>query len=349
MSPLSRRRLLGTIGAVGVSNSAAVAAVLDIATTPSSVSTAGRLKMASSDPTALASPDVIGRTRAFNKPTAFYSDFTEPASSLFVPITNSFPSGPGKFIRRASWGSAASALGSATDNSADCLINNKEQQCYVDAGVVQVPSGIKLQAVRGGANPINQSWTSGIICSNSSMTCLQGYAEVVAKLPRNCSGLFPCFWLLGLNGGEWKWEIDFGEVARDPHTLHGGAIQWGDPSGYGASSLAKHQDTTTDTAFRKYGVRWDNNDIKFYFEGKPWGVYPRLPPMPLTAKWPATLVINLAMGGPVGYTGQTDASTPSPTEMFVRSAAMFKLSDWPSATQDIPNTPSASAAVPNWE
>ena len=196
MSPLSRRRLLGTVGVVGVSGSAAVATVLNSATTPSPASTPGGLRTASSDPTALASPGVIGRTHAFNKPTAFYSDFTEPASSLFVPITNSFPSGPGKFIRRASWGSAASALGSATDNSADCLINNKEQQCYVDAGVVQVPSGIKLQAVRGRDNPIKQPWTSGIICSSSSMTCLQGYAEVVAKLPRNCSGLFPCFWLL---------------------------------------------------------------------------------------------------------------------------------------------------------
>ncbi len=71
MSPLSRRRLLGTVGVVGVSGSAAVATVLNSATTPSPASTPGGLRTASSDPTALASPGVIGRTHAFNKPTAF--------------------------------------------------------------------------------------------------------------------------------------------------------------------------------------------------------------------------------------------------------------------------------------
>ena len=283
----------------------------------------------------------------YNKPTAFYSDFTE--ADLFSPITPLFPAGPGKFVRRLAFGSAQSALGSSTDNTADCLIDNKEQQCYTDAGVQLVPEGVLLQGVRGGANPIGQPWSSGCLCSSSAMTTLYGYAEVVAKLPPGFPGLFPAIWLLGVDPKtrSWMWEIDIAEFARDPTVVHGGAIQWGNRQSYTSSALPKGSCRGAATGFHKYAARWDRNAVRFFIDDAPFATYPTLPPMPLAGTYPAYLIINLAMGGPPGYAGQTDASTPSPADMYVRSAGLWRLSDWPK-DQLIPRTPAAGSSVPDW-
>lgn len=104
---------------------------------------------------------------------------------------------------------------------------------------------------------------------------IYGFFEIEARLPYG-KGPWPAFWLFN-HIGTRRPEIDVLEA----YPGGGPDSGWSDanlhPTAYGvtvwrdATSLAgsgKAQTPDLSAAFHKYGVRWDNSRVTFYFDGK---------------------------------------------------------------------------------
>ncbi|MBB5746362.1 family 16 glycosylhydrolase [Brevundimonas variabilis] len=143
-----------------------------------------------------------------------------------------------------------------------------------------------------------QTYTSGLLTTESSFAQQYGYFEIRAALPAG-QGFWPAFWLLP-EDGSWPPEIDvFEMLGRDPDTFYYSTHTI--ENGQHVLQTGQYRVDTTD--FHVYGVDWGPQNITFYLDG----VAIAQVPTPDSMHRPFYMLLNLAVGGTWG--GAPDETT----------------------------------------
>ena len=232
------------------------------------------------------------------------------------------------------------------DNNPSATINN-ELEYYAspdDQGTSGHALGINPFSAQGGALTItaaktdpsvqpylwNHPYTSGVITTEKSFSQEYGYFEMRAQMPVG-KGLWPAFWMLA-SDGTYPPELDVVEqIMQQPTQL---ALT--SHSGVGGTVTSDHHYATvpdTTQGYHTYGVKWDANNITWYFDGQ----QVAQGTTPSDFNRPMYLIANLAVGG--NWPGSPDGSTPFPAHMNIDYIRAY--SDDPSAAAVTPQSISA--------
>jgi serralysin len=193
------------------------------------------------------------------------------------------------------------------------LPSNSEKQFYVDAdlhgqsgalvnvnpfsinnGVLTIEGKPASKAVTG--DIWGYQYTSGHISTELSFAQQYGYFEIRAQLPAG-QGIWPCFWMLPVDGS-WPLEIDvFEMLGHEPNVIHQSTHGTGGATG----SHVLNQDATH---WHTYGLEWTEKTITWTIDG----VVTRKAANEFHK--PMYMIANLAIGG--NWPGDPDATTPWP-------------------------------------
>lgn len=164
--------------------------------------------------------------------------------------------------------------------------------------------------------------TSGRITTYGNMTFRYGKLVSRIKMPKTANGLWPAFWMLGVDHNESKWpkcgEIDIVEMGQKDGIKNNvqdrylnGACHWGE-SWNGGSYPSKGTFTTSTYGlqddFHTYTLIWTPDSIKMYLDQDK---YPQVKPyfeLPIVGKSltnetsryfrkPYYVIFNVAVGG----------------------------------------------------
>jgi beta-glucanase (GH16 family) len=216
--------------------------------------------------------------------------------------------------------------GGSTSVRARTLVNNKEQQVYVDPGFrgtgdaplylnpFSVKDGVlRITAEKAppGLRPLiwGRTYTSGLITTKFTFAQRYGVFEMRARLPAG-RGLWPAFWLLNKDGA-WPPEIDIMEVlGHAPDVLHTTlhTHEGGKRGKYGTGGTRV---ADTSDGFHVYAVDWSADRIIFYYDDRE--VFRHATPADMHA--PMYILANLAVGGK--WPGNPDAATAFPAVMEI--------------------------------
>jgi hypothetical protein len=144
-------------------------------------------------------------------------------------------------------------------------------------------------------------WHSGLICSvdkdgpgQHGFSQQFGYFEMKAKLPDG-PGVWPAFWLIGVDKKNYAAEIDVLEYyGAFPAYFHNWAHVF--KSGrdeLGRDNLVKVPSDNLTNAYNTYGVLIENDTTTFYLNRNPVGQLPTPPEF----RQPMYVLANLALGG----------------------------------------------------
>gem|GEM_PF-2684899 len=148
-----------------------------------------------------------------------------------------------------------------------------------------------------------RSFTSGLITTKASFSQLYGVFEMRARLPKG-KGFWPAFWLLPVSGA-WPPEIDILEVlGHDMNTLN--LTVHSNAEGFHTSDGLSVPVTNMASDFHIYAVDWEEDTIRWYFDG----VEVARRPAPKDMTTPSYMLINLGVGG--AWPGSPDATTKFP-------------------------------------
>jgi beta-glucanase (GH16 family) len=178
-----------------------------------------------------------------------------------------------------------------------------------------------------GEDNITRDYSSARLKTNASFTQTYGKFEARLKMPKG-KGIWPAFWMLGDNISKVGWpgcgEIDImeylGHQTKKVHgTIHG-------PGYSGGGGVTSSIDTPVDLSedFHVYGIEWEPEEIRFYFDGK---VYQTASPKDIGPNdWvydhPHFIILNLAIGG--GFPGNPDATTTFPQQFAIDYIRVYK-------------------------
>lgn len=117
-------------------------------------------------------------------------------------------------------------------------------------------------------------YTSACLITKGLRSMRYGKIEVRAKLPSG-KGVWPAIWMLGDNRGPVRWpacgEIDIMEfVSHQPGTVHGTLHFPAPGDGKHQSSGGTIKSDSLHDRFHIYGVTWDEKQINFLFDDKPY-------------------------------------------------------------------------------
>lgn len=168
----------------------------------------------------------------------------------------------------------------------------------------------------------SKHFTSGRICSQNKVTFRYGKIEARIKLPKTANGLWPAFWMMGVDYPKAVWpscgEIDILEMGHKKGILAGtqdryfnGACHWG-TSWNGGSYPNKGVPTTNNYSlqddFHLYTLIWNEDSIKMYLDSDKFPSNQPYFEMPVVAnndanstanffRKPYYVIFNLAVGG----------------------------------------------------
>ena len=152
---------------------------------------------------------------------------------------------------------------------------------------------------KSGDKTYSLDFTSGAIDTRGKFEVKHGYIEGRFKMPKQL-GTWPAFWTLQ---DGWPPEIDIFEV---PHSrnenhyyLHYTKTDWyaqhGSAWDHEASFGGVHKGPDKSADFHNYGVEWDDQFMRFYFDDQLVATYNR--PAELSQLSAQYIIINLAIGG----------------------------------------------------
>jgi|GEM_PF-1338986 len=173
----------------------------------------------------------------------------------------------------------------------------------------------------------NRNYTSGRIKTQGKYSFKYGKIEMRAKLPQG-QGIWPAFWMLGDNIDTAGWpnsgEIDIMEfVGHTPTnvygTIHGPGYSGGTSLGTSFTYPAGFS-----SAFHTYGIEWEPNVIRWYFDGQ---LFQTRTIDDLAGRtWPFDhnffILLNLAVGGE--WPGAPNASTVFPQKYSVDYVRVYQ-------------------------
>jgi beta-glucanase (GH16 family) len=203
---------------------------------------------------------------------------------------------------------------------------NKELQYYrrenIEVGKEPISGENCLIITAKKENYLERSCTSGRLSTQDKVGFKYGKIEARIKAPKTADGLWPAFWMLGIDYPKAVWpkcgEIDIMEMGSRKGILSGvqdrhfgGACHWGEDfnhgkyPNYGKSAISPY---CLQDGFHLYTLIWDENAIKMYLD---LDKYPANEPyfeMPINVKSVPNesayyfhkqffIVFNLAVGG----------------------------------------------------
>jgi len=180
-----------------------------------------------------------------------------------------------------------------------------------------------------GADGITRAYSSARLLTKSKFSQKYGRFEARMKIPRG-QGIWPAFWMLGEDIDHRGWpacgEIDIlesiGPVAKTVYgTLHG-------PGYSGGSGIQGRYNSEAPLSddFHVYGIEWEPNVIRWYFDGKCYSTVTR--ERVGTHGWPFDqpffIIMNLAVGG--DWPGNPDATTTFPQRLVIDYVRVYEQS-----------------------
>lgn len=152
---------------------------------------------------------------------------------------------------------------------------------------------------KSGDKTYSLDYTSGAIDTRGKFEVKYGYIEGRFKMPKQL-GTWPAFWTLQ---DGWPPEIDIFEVphSRNEHHyyLHYTKPDWyaqhGSAWDHEASFGGVHKGPDKSADFHIYGMEWDDQYMRFYFDDQLVATYNR--PSELSQTTAQYIIVNLAIGG----------------------------------------------------
>lgn len=206
--------------------------------------------------------------------TALFISFILHAYAQEITVKDRIPQKIGKWgltfadefdgaeLQRSEWFTYYPYTEDGSDSCVFCRTHGEaESQIYLDENVVVNDGKLSLIARKENAQWMGQErkYTSGMVQSKKHFG--MGYYEFRAKLPSG-QGFWPALWTFGTQSA----EIDFMEAQmRKPKKFHISVHNWNI-----RQMEYKRVRSKTDLSedFHVYGMEWDSNHLKFYFDGK---------------------------------------------------------------------------------
>jgi hypothetical protein len=199
---------------------------------------------------------------------------------------------------------------------------NNESQYYTDRlDNAKVENGV-LKITAKKENYQGSEYTSARLLSSGKFEFTYGRVDVRAKLPAG-GGVWPAIWMLGANFGTVGWpacgEIDIMEyVGNNPGQISSALHT---TSSSGATVNHKVTSITNETTeFHLYSAIWTENSITFLLDDVEYYTYK--PSTKNNETWPfynnQFLILNIAMGGNLGGTIDTNFNTSTMEIDYVR-------------------------------
>lgn len=164
----------------------------------------------------------------------------------------------------------------------------------------------------------SRKYTSGAVTTEGKFEFTYGKVEIKAKIPKG-PGIFPAFWLVNSDGGNWLPEIDMMEnLGQHPNELHY-VVHWENASGEKMREYYHYKSNELDfsTDFHIYGLLWEPNKITWTLDGTPiFETTAFSPDVPLF------LYINTAIGG--FWPGNPDPFDEYPKQMQIDYVRIFQ-------------------------
>lgn len=181
----------------------------------------------------------------------------------------------------------------------------------VDEGVLQIEA----------ARDAEDEWHSGLIASvdphGDGFSQQYGYFEMRARLPTG-PGVWPAFWLIGKDRSKSTAEIDIIEFYGDKPEGYSSVVHVWHRDGQHYSRYNRHPAFSTETPddFNTYGVKIDQDWIRFYFNRKfVWKTETQE-----EHRQPLYMLVNLAL-----VDGPTKEDVPDPSFMYVDYVRAYRL------------------------
>ncbi len=200
-------------------------------------------------------------------------------------------------------------------------VNNEKE--YYQAANATVANGnliITAKQEQVGAWP----YTSARMNSANKVAAQYGRIEARIKLPVG-AGLWPAFWMLGVNinsGVSWPscGEIDIMEHVNADSLIYG-TIHWsagGNAASYGLNT------STSPSAYHIYAVNWDTNSIRWYVDNTLYATGDISNNINSTDAFhkPFFIILNLAVAG--DFPGQNVDLSKLPASMYVDYIRVYK-------------------------
>ena len=183
------------------------------------------------------------------------------------------------------------------------------------------------------------SFTSARLNTQGRFSFKYGTLEAKIKMPNTANGLWPAFWLLGINfpGIDWPncGEVDIVELGSKEGIAEGMQQERFNVALHFSNALDEKEsyvvwdDAPEDLSlgYHLYKISWTPSEMTFYLDGKEVATWDITAPFMREFHQHTFPIVNLAIGGwPDTYTGVTDPSgvTALPTE---GSSAEMRV-DW---------------------
>ena len=234
-------------------------------------------------------------------PSGYDLTFDEPFDTLRVS-----PEGPGThWTARLPW--------QGTFGDARFVSPSADFPFTVDDGILRIE-------MRKGSD---QKWSSGLLASvdpsGQGFSQQYGYFEMRAKLPGG-PGVWPAFWLIGLNRDTHTSEIDVLEHHGAMPGSFAAAIHVWDRKN-SSQSVSDHKRVLVPAGslydtFHTYGVSVDADTLRFYFDRRL--VWEK--PTPPEFRQPFFILVNLSCGS-----GWPIDQMPNPSYMYVDYIRAYAL------------------------
>lgn len=201
-------------------------------------------------------------------------------------------------------------------------------------------------------NYLLKKYTSGRLSTKDKVSFKYGKIEARMKIPKTANGLWPAFWMLGVDYPKAVWpkcgEIDIMEMGNNKGITQGiqdkyfnGACHWGERFNQGRYpnyAKAKISPYCLQDGFHLYTLFWDENALKMYVD---LDKYPDNDPyfeMPINGKnepnssahyfhKPFFIIFNLAVGGNftgIRHTKQITALKDGEAKMYVDYVKVYQ-------------------------
>ncbi len=224
---------------------------------------------------------------------------------------------PGKWVHEVN--------GNGGGNNELQYYTDRSENSFVEDGMLHM---VALQEEYTG-NDGTRYYTSARMTTQQTKTFMYGRIEAKLKLPYG-QGLWPAFWMLGLNISEVGWpacgEIDIMEMigggdGRD-NVTHG-TLHWQDNDNHasqGSSTEVSNGILADD--FHVYAIEWDENKIDWYFDDF------KFYSLDITSAGMSEfhqhffIILNVAVGG--NWPGNPDTTTIWPQEMVVDYVRVYE-------------------------